>query len=399
LWIIVGLVLLAVPAAAFAENQDCTLIVPAHPLTAAGLATPYQLVATNPVNGPCNEANKNQSAFVQGAVIDLTNGQISVYNPLVIDAGTTPAVTPTAPTLPALSVVALWFGFNANNLTLVAAPGSDADSLQDNNCQQGLGQFAACNAVTFFAVANTEIFLGNLVVPPIGTSPKDGLVCPTVRSFVHVDQDQSDNVTTTYLFTADGRVAQNTAANRAALAATARGNPSDNRLLDVFIDGALGCTPWKVPDLADAGAPVPALPLNELQAAKFQAAPVALVPLGDPFTFQPPITGTPNLGQVDRYRVNVNQPVAVDNDDASTTTYCSHLRALHPAKIFIDRTFLTAFRSVDPAVANTLFTFMAQRYVASYQILGCQALLGQPVNVTLTTDANGVVIDAALTTP
>src|SRR5438874_3653933 len=37
------------------DNMDCTLIVPANPLSAAGLATPYQLVATNKANGPCNE--------------------------------------------------------------------------------------------------------------------------------------------------------------------------------------------------------------------------------------------------------------------------------------------------------------------------------------------------------
>src|SRR5579864_4916795 len=51
--------------AAGAVNPNCTLIVPANPLSAQGLATPYQLVATNPANGPCNEANANQSAFVQ----------------------------------------------------------------------------------------------------------------------------------------------------------------------------------------------------------------------------------------------------------------------------------------------------------------------------------------------
>jgi hypothetical protein len=38
---------------------------------------------------------------------------------------------------------------------------------------------------------------------------------------------------------------------------------------------------------------------------------------------------------------------------------------------------------------------MAQRYVASYQILQCQALLNLPVNVSLVT-TNGVVTDATL---
>src|SRR5579859_7885781 len=78
--------------AAAAINMNCTLIVPANPLSAQGLATPYQLVATTPANGACNEANANQSAFVQAAILDPATGKISIYEPLVIDAGTQPAV-------------------------------------------------------------------------------------------------------------------------------------------------------------------------------------------------------------------------------------------------------------------------------------------------------------------
>jgi hypothetical protein len=392
--IAIGLTVVTSSATAFAQaavNQDCTLIVPHNPLTAGGLATPYQLVATNPGNGPCHEADKNQSAFVQAAIIDKDTGQISIYGPLVIDRGTTPAVAPVVPVLPAHHIVALWFGFNANNLSLAGY----GDDLRDSRCKQGMGQFAYCNAVAFFHEADDQIEDGKLVVPPLGISPKDRLACPSVRSFVHVDQDQSDNVTTVYLFTTNGQVAQNTAANRAKLAAgVARGNPSDNRLLDVFIDAALGCTPWTVPDLADRGAKVPALPLNELQAAKFQKPPVARIPLGDPFVLRPPITGVPDLGRVNRYRRGVDQQRADDNEDASTQTYCRNIRDIHTDKLIVDRPFLSVFRSVDPAVANNLFTFMAQRYVATYQILGCEVLLNLPVNVTLVTNTQGVVIDA-----
>jgi hypothetical protein len=39
---------------------------------------------------------------------------------------------------------------------------------------------------------------------------------------------------------------------------------------------------------------------------------------------------------------------------------------------------------------------MAQRYVASYEILNCQALLNQPVNVTLSKNEASVVVDATL---
>ena len=80
--------------AAAAVNGDCTLIVPPNPLTAQGLATPWQLVATNPNNGPCNQANKAQTTFVQGAIFDPATGQISIYNPLVIDQGTKTLLAP-----------------------------------------------------------------------------------------------------------------------------------------------------------------------------------------------------------------------------------------------------------------------------------------------------------------
>src|SRR5713226_358018 len=45
--------------AAVAVNPNCTLVVPPNPLSATGLATPYQLVATAAGNGACNEANAN----------------------------------------------------------------------------------------------------------------------------------------------------------------------------------------------------------------------------------------------------------------------------------------------------------------------------------------------------
>src|SRR3989442_10587883 len=111
----IGLALLAAPVATFAQtppapNPDCTLIVPNAPRTAAGLATPYQLVATDPANGECHETDTNQSAFVQAAILDPETGRISIYSPLVIDKGSKPAAAPVVPKLPDYAVVALWFG-------------------------------------------------------------------------------------------------------------------------------------------------------------------------------------------------------------------------------------------------------------------------------------------------
>ena len=92
--------------------------------------------------------------------------------------------------------------------------------------------------------------------------------------------DQSDNVQTQYLVTANGQIAQLSAANQAKLQnATVLGNPSDNALVTHFIDPAVGCHPWQAPNLVDANTFVSALPLDELQAAAFQPSPIAEYPL------------------------------------------------------------------------------------------------------------------------
>ena len=66
--------------------MNCTLTVPANPLTAQGLATPYQL------GDGCSMADAGtEGAFVEATILS-PNGQVQVYNPLVITAGTTAAV-------------------------------------------------------------------------------------------------------------------------------------------------------------------------------------------------------------------------------------------------------------------------------------------------------------------
>lgn len=380
--------------AADGVNGDCTLIVPAQPLTAQGLATPYQLVATNPDNGPCNEANADQAAFVQAAVIDPATGKIAVYNPLVVDKDKQPAAAPVVPTLPNGGVVGIWFGSNGNNLTLQ----DNDNSLQDGNCVNGVedsifGQFSYCNAPAFFQAANQAIQAGKLVPPPLGRA-KDGLTCPTSRDFSIVDQDQSDNVTTFYLVTASGQVAQDTKANAAALQGQVQKNGSDERLLTV-VDSALGCTPWTAPDLADPGQMVTALPLNEIQAAAHQAAPVALVPSRDPMVL---VGNKSNLDKVNAYRAGVNQPLVQNLNAAGTKNYCTNLLAVAPQRLMLDSRFTKAQPSVDPAAANTLFTFLAQRFVFSYEATGlnCVKLLGQPDPISVKTDKNGVAVNATI---
>ena len=75
-----------------AVNADCDIIVPAHPLTAKGLATPYRLTGhggTSPADSGCQMINSvNLGAFVQATILNPATGALSVYDPLVITKGT-----------------------------------------------------------------------------------------------------------------------------------------------------------------------------------------------------------------------------------------------------------------------------------------------------------------------
>ena len=537
-------------------NPNCTLIVPANPLTAQGLATPYQLTATDPAAGPCDEANNNQTAFVQGAVLDPATGRISIYDPVVVDAGAQPEVAPIVPNLPVGAVVAVWFGYNGTTLTLAGADqnltsgtgtttaptdattsysdsDSDSDSdpasgtssssadateasvqsvgsaplqpspagsagslnasltttntsaptspapsssvspsasatssasatptapgaptqtptqtqtptptptssgtasatvsapatgsattappvnpgdaaaasatqdaiLQQANCVAGeningefssFTQVGACNAAAFFTAANQAIAAKKLQVPSPGVA-KDGQACLTTRSFALIDQDQSDNVTTEYLTTGNGQVAQDTIANRIALrGANVLFNGSDNGLLDLFIDPALGCSPWEVPNLADAGASAPGLPLDELQAAVWAGSqvsgPSALVPLNDPMTVDS--NGNFSTDKTNTYRSLVDMPALPVGQ--SPAAYCSDMEQIQGSRLQQDVNLLINGPSPQPAAASNLFTFLAMRLQQSFMNLNCGSF-GINNDVSTTADGNGVVVAA-----
>jgi len=376
-------------------GQDCSLIVPSNPLSATGLATPYLLVSNDP-NNPCNQS-LNGASFVQGAILNPRTGEISVYNPLVIDIGSQPAAAPVVPTLPSNAIIGLWFGTNGDSLTLL----NNRGSLSEGNCVNGardsiFGQFAYCNAVSFFAAANSLIQNGKITVPRLGQA-NDGYKCPTTRDFFIIDQDQSDNVVTSYLLVQTAAsisplVAQNTAANRLRFpSATVLDNGSDEGLV-VAVDSALGCTPWKVKDLADPSNTVASLPFNELFAQYRQQSPVALVPLGDPMCLTN--NGGPDLNKVNIYRVGVSQVIANNARQASTKVYCQNFGSVFPQRMMdsTTQTLLSAQASPDPATGTNLFTFLAARFATSFSAdeLNCTGILGVPSPVTVTVDDNGV---------
>ncbi|HEV2347505.1 MAG TPA: hypothetical protein VGS97_25665 [Actinocrinis sp.] len=377
------------PAIPAAPQPTCTLQVPEQPLTAQGLATPFVLSGGGQA---CHESDSGTAAFVQGLVLDPATGHLSVYDPLVVDAGMQPAVAPTVPALPANAVVALWFGFNGNVLALTGG-GVKAGSCVNGTDNSPFGQFSYCNAPAFFAAANTAIAKGEITVPPLGDAA-DGKACPTTRDFGIVDQDQSDNMTTTYLVLPDGRTAQNTRSAAGKLAGktlAVMANGSDNLLLDHFVDPALDCTPFTAPDLANPGFQATGLGLNELQAAAHQAAPIALVPVDDPMVLDN--GGAASDTKTDLYRAGVDQP-PLSQASGSAAQYCANLRTIGVMRTRLDRSLTDTTSSPDPGAASNLFTFLAQRLQQSYVNLGCEQLLNVRNPVHLKTDANGVAVDA-----
>ncbi|KAG9308108.1 hypothetical protein JVU11DRAFT_12540 [Chiua virens] len=388
------------------RSQNCQLQVPADPLTAKGLATPYMLTG-------CNQLDfANQGAFVEAAILDPATGNIHIYNPLVINAGMVPTgnnqnnnqnaqrdaatgffIPPIVPTLPNNAVVGIWFGSNAAMLTLTGNTGGCVNGLGNSV----FGQFAHCNGQAWFNAAKTAVNNGLTKLPAPGTG-SGGQGCPTTHDFRIVDQDQSDNVVTTYLLIGNNTLAQNTPANtKANPSAKELSNASDNALLNVFIYPSLGCAPYQNPCTTCPTGNGPALATDELLANFFPpAGGSALVPLNDPMVL---VNGQQSLDKVNLYREGTGQPQA-DNNNASAMTYCQQIVQ---GGIFVNgnQGLFTNAGSPAAGMANNLFTFLAMRFSASFGPapgLGCTALLNVMNPVTLTTDGNGVVTAATINT-
>jgi len=213
-----------------------------------------------------------------------------------------------------------------------------------------------------------------------------------------IDQDQSDNVTTEYLSTGNGQTAQDNAANRASLGgASTMFNGSDNGLLDLFVDPALGCSPWRVPDLGDAGAPAPALPLDEIQAAVWAgrngSGPAALVPLNDPMTLDD--NGNTSTDKTNTYRSLVDMPQLPAGQ--SPATYCYDMETIQIRRLQQDVNLFMNGPSPDPGAASNLFMFLSMRLQQSYGNLNCGSF-GMPNLVSTTADGNGVAVAACFLT-
>jgi len=390
----------SVPGTTLTDNVDCDIIVPANPLTARGLATPYQLTGPHgmsPAESGCQMSNGAKvGAFVQATILDPATGALSVYDPLVVTQGIRPAVLPTVPRIPADAVVTIDFGFNGKDLVQV---GATPATLADANCVNGqagsvFGQVSFCNGTNFFSAVRTAERKGLLKVPSPGTSDKivssggalgTGQVCPVTRNFEVADQSSVNNVTTEYLLNRlTGQTAQDTTSNAGNIAgATLLFSRSDNTLLDQFLDPILGCTPFQAPDLANNDQPASSQALDEILADAYQPKIAALAPENDEMLRSG--QGQFDAAKTDVYREELGQaPVSAATDKSSSPAmYCQNLVDIQTPFLAANRALLATGQSPVTAVGDNLLTFMADELNVSFTNLGCQRFgLTNPVTVT-----------------
>jgi len=137
------------------------------------------------------------------------------------------------------------------------------------------------------------------------------------------------------------------------------------------------------------------LALNELQARMTQPAPVAIIPAGDPMTL---VNGNSSLTKTNLYRLGADMPVGNSYFDGDTGRYCRQMLRIAPQRMLANQKALTAFATPDAGAANSLYTFLAQRFVAAYQLLECPALVNAPDPVSVTLNRAGVAVSATVNT-
>jgi hypothetical protein len=369
------------PAASTHSDITCDIIVPANPLSAQGLATPYVLTGPNgmtPAQSGCEMSNGAKAgAFVQATILDPATGALSVYEPLVITQGTrpdTPHLKLSPPVIAADAVVTIGFGFNGAVLVQV---GATPATLADARCVSGqagsaFGQASSCNRVNFFNAVRQAERKGLLRVPSPGTSTAiaasggdlgTGQSCPVISNFEVAGLDPGESVTTTYLLNPlTGQTAQDNSTYRGYIAgATLLHGNSANAVLDQYVDPILGCTPFEAPDLSNASVPTFSEALDEIAAGAYQPKNAASPPAND------------------------------------TAMYCQNLVDIQAPFLAANQKLLATGQSPVTAAADNLFTFLANRLGMSFTRLGCQQFhLTNPV--TLKRSSAGVAVAATFDT-
>jgi hypothetical protein len=356
---------------------SCGIIVPASPLSARGLATPYQLTGPSgtsaAASGCTPSAPAARAGLVRATILDPATGALAVYTPVVVTKGARPATAPPVPQLPPGAIVTIDFGSGVMDLVPV---GATAGALAQGHCVSGPGPVASaissCNGAAFFTAALPLLRAGRLQVPAAGTSANmvatggrtgTGRACPVVRNFEVAGQGQDAGA-----------------------------------LVDGFLDPAFGCKPFTAPDLAHGNAPATSLALDELLAARHEPKAAALVPEN---AMARDASGRLDPARTNAYRAELGQPAisaATDIYD-SPAAYCQNMVNTQTPFLAANQDVLAAAPAPVPAAGSNLLTYLASRLSTAFGRLGCRQFgLADPV--TLVRDAAGTARSATFdTTP
>ena len=342
-------------------------------------------------------------SFVEAVILDLDTNSLSVYHPLVINSATAPLIPPITFTMPKNPLVGIWFGSNANAITLTPLisiqQGLCVYNIGGINSQDTFGQFGHCNGIVFFEKIKELIFNKvpfNPPIPELGIA-LDGEPCLTTRDFSLVDMDPSDNVVTTYLVDmVTGKTSQNSFNNQNINPqSVVIKNGSDNLLL-ANLDNIMGCTPYKVPNLVDPNNPtigkISSMALDEIHAAIRQKKFYAYIPKGDPMVR---INGIPSLNKLNSYRQGIFQPVINDMIMADTNSFCAHYINIQLPRLQKNKQLFIVQPSPDIAISTNLYGFLLNRFSTSYLGLNCNILLDVPNPITLIM-TNNLITDGTI---
>lgn len=363
--------------------QNCLIIIPEDPLN-GGLFKPWYIF-NETQEDECSQYNPKTSVFIEATILDKDSGEIFVYNPLVVNKNDIPEVFPNSLKLPINNIVTIHFGCNCNSLKFVYSP-----QVVQGNCINGLnssvfGQFAYCNSIIFFKSINESIKNGKVNIPKVGLTLK-GDFCPTIRNFAVVDQDQSDNLLSSYIITTNFKVAQNTLYNRNNLSVlTYVSNGSDNRLLNAFILPALSCESFTAPDFEDRNITKSSLVLNELHASNNPTDNDALIPPFNPMTL---VSDEESLDKVNLYRLGVNMNILQNLDINLNYNYCKSLSRIAPNFFIKYGLEFSLASSPDSYTANNLLNFLVLRFENTWNILGCKNITNNDSPVFSIKDPN-----------
>lgn len=159
--------------------QNCVLTLPANPLTAQGLMTPYTVTGCDQRQFAC------MGSFAEAVIYDPATASITAYHPLVVNQGDVAGkdfLPPANVTVPAGATVAIYFGSNALTLTLAGAGAASCTNGFDGSI---FGQVASCGGENFMQVTQAAISAGTLVPPALGTATNGNNVgpCLVTRDF------------------------------------------------------------------------------------------------------------------------------------------------------------------------------------------------------------------------